>query len=76
MKAVINLGNLVIDTKNLDLLEKLLIGAERQDYDYTSGKSVYYIKPLPAEGISIQIIPNDLVEAQRLIWKLKQEADA
>jgi len=74
MKAVINLGNIVIDTKNLDLLEKLLAGAEKQDYDYTNGASVYYIKPIPSEGISIQVIPNDLVEAQRLIWKLKQES--
>ena len=73
MKAVINLGSLVIDTKNLDLLEKLLLGAERQDYDYNSSKSVYYIKPMPSEGISIQVIPSDLVEAQRLVWKLKQE---
>ena len=73
MKAVINLGNLVIDTKNLDILEKLINGAERQDYDYVDSKCVYHIKPLPSEGISIQIIPNDLADAQRLVWKLKQE---
>jgi len=73
MKAVINLGSIVIDTKDLDVLEKLLLGAERQDYDYINSKPIYFIKPMPSEGISIQVIPNDLVETQRLIWKLKQE---
>lgn len=73
MKAVINLGNFVIDTKNLDILEKLINGAERQDYDYIDSKCIYYIKPLPSEGVTITIIPNDLAETQRLAWKLKEE---
>lgn len=76
MKAIINLNNLVLDVKRLDLLNKLLEGAERQDYDYKQGGSVYYIKPLDHNGITVSLLPDDLAETQRLVWKLKQEEAA
>lgn len=76
MKAVINLNNLVIDTKHLDLLEEILDSAERQDYDYAANKCNYYIRPIPIEGFSINLIPNDLYEAQKLVWKLKQDSES
>lgn len=73
MKAIINLSGIVFDTKNLDALMKVLEGAEKQDYDWNNGVSTYYIKPMPHEGLTISVLPDDLVEAQRLVWKLKQE---
>lgn len=74
MKAIINLGNIAVDIKNLELLNKLLANAEKQDYDYVDGKCNYYLRPMPSEGINIQLIPDDLADAQRLVWKLKQDA--
>lgn len=73
MKAIVNLGNLVIDVKNLPHLEKLLLGADKQDYDYKDNKCIYHIKPLDPAGISVTLLPDDLYEAQCLIYKLKQE---
>jgi len=77
MKAVITLGSLVIDTAHLDLVEALLEHCERQDYDYSGGKATYYIRPIPmpSEGISISLLPKDLYETQKLVWKLKQEKE-
>lgn len=74
MKVIVNLSGLVIDSDNLDALQKLLIGAERQDYDWNSGAATYYIKPLPHEGLTVTILPDDIVAAQRLVWKLKEDA--
>mgnify|MGYP003333231452 CR=1 FL=1 len=75
MKAVITLGSLVIDTAHLDLVEALLEHCERQDYDYSGGKFTYYIRPTPSEGISINLLPKDFYETQKLVWKLKQEKE-
>jgi hypothetical protein len=75
MKAVITLGSLVIDTAHLDLVEALLEHCERQDYDYSGGKATYYIRPMPSEEIRINLLPKDLYETQKLVWKLKQEKE-
>ena len=75
MKAVITLGSLVIDTAHLDLVEALLEHCERQDYDYSGNKATYYIQPMPSEEIRISLLPKDLYETQKLVWKLKQEKE-
>lgn len=74
MKVIVNLSGLVIDSDNLEALQKLLIGAEKQDYDWNSGTATYYIRPLPHEGMTVTVLPDDLVAAQRLVWKLKEGA--
>lgn len=70
MKCLLNLSNLVIDGKNLHLLEKLLDGAEWQDYDYNAGGCVYFIKPMEPTGIAVTLLPPDLYETQKLLGKL------
>lgn len=73
MKVVINLSNIVIDIKNLAMLDKLLEGAEKQDYDYTDGQAIYYIHDLPQGMINSNLIPNDLYAAQKLLGTLTAE---
>lgn len=72
MKVVIEVGTIVIDMKNLTALEKFVEGAERRDYDYANGY-IHYIKPLEADGMRITAITEDKYQAEKLVWKLKEE---
>lgn len=74
MKAVISITNMVVDTDNLRHLELLLQGGvEKQGYDYKSGgNSVYYIRPAD-QSLTINLLTDELYEAQKLVWKLKSE---
>ena len=75
MKLVISVNNLVIDAENLPALDALLAGAtEQQNYDYNSGNYVYYLHPAVVRDVfTVNLLPDDLAEAQRLVWKLKQD---
>ncbi len=75
MKVVIEVGTIVIDMKNLAAFEKFVEGAERRDYDYNNGYA-YYIRPLEADGMRITAITEDKYQAEKLVWKLKEEEKA
>ncbi len=72
MKVVIEVGTIVIDMKNMAAFEKFVEGAERRDYDYNNGYT-HYIKPLEADGMRITAITEDKYQAEKLVWKLKEE---
>ena len=72
MKVVIEVGTIVIDMKNMAAFEKFVEGAERRDYDYNNGY-VHHIKPLEADGMRITAITEDKYQAEKLVWKLKEE---
>lgn len=74
MKVIINMSNLVIDSKNLKHLDALLADAVgSQDYDYNNGDYLYYIRPMAVGGISATMLTDEVCAAQQLVWKLKQE---
>lgn len=74
MRAVINFGNVVMDAAIALKVVELLGEIEQQDYEWLNNSSVYYVKPLPGEGIQMRLLPDDVYETQKLAWKLKQEA--
>lgn len=75
MKAVISISNLVIPVENLKDFDLLLAGAiEMQAYDYNNGECAYYVRPCNNDPLSIKLLTEDTYEAQKLIWKLKEEA--
>lgn len=74
MKAIISINNLVIPVENLAKFDELLASAlEIQAYDYNAGDYTYYIKPAGNEAVQCKLLPEDLYEAQKLVFKLKKE---
>lgn len=73
MKVVIEVGTIVIDMKNMATFEKFVEGAERREYDYNEGYN-YHIKPMEADGLRMTAITEDKYQAEKLVWKLKEEA--
>lgn len=72
MKAILTINNLVIPVENLAKFEELLAGGiDVQAYDYNGGDHSYYIRPAGNEALIIRLLTDEMCEAQRLVWKLK-----
>lgn len=74
MKAIISITNLVVDVENLKDFDLVLRNCtEQQQYDYKDGDYVYYVRPITNDPITVKLLPDDAYEAQKLVYKLKQD---